>query len=106
MRLNRDEFVQPGAWGQPGPSAYEFMAGSDHMNQTGYAQGFDDAYAPNDSAWGYFKPTNVLAARSQGMSSCWNPTCDRVRTGAYWHSLSSNCHTSETGSRCANWARG
>ena len=34
------------------------------MDQAGYAQGSDDNYAPDDSAWGYSPPTNVRAARS------------------------------------------
>ena len=46
------------------------MAGPDYMGQSGYARGFDDTYAPDDLARGYFSPINVLAVRSQGMSTC------------------------------------
>ena len=83
----RDELVQPGAWGQSGPSAYECMARSDHMGQTDYARAFGDTCAPDDSTWGYFPPTSMLAVRSQGIPSCWNPACDRVHTGTYWYAL-------------------
>ena len=38
------------------------MAGPDRMGQFGYVRGFDDAYAPEDSTWGYFLPITVLAA--------------------------------------------
>ena len=34
----RDELVQAGAWGQSDLPAYEYMAESDYMGQTGYAQ--------------------------------------------------------------------
>ena len=95
-----NELAQPGAWGQSDPPAYERIAGTDYMGQDGYAQGFDDTCAPNYSAWGFFSPANVLAARSQDMSSCWNPECGRVHTRTYWHALLSNFHTSVTGS-CA-----
>ena len=56
------------------------MTGSDHMGRAVHAQAFDDNYAPNDSAYGYFPAGNVLAARSQGLSSCWNPACGRVHS--------------------------
>ena len=57
-----DELAQPGAWSQPDPPGYNDMAGPDCMGQSGYIRGFDDAYAPEDSTWGYILPINVLAA--------------------------------------------
>ena len=75
--------------------------GPDYIGHSGYALSFDGAYTPDESAWSYFPPTNVLAARSQGMSSCWNPICGRVHTGSYWYALCSIYHTFETSScRC------
>ena len=60
------------------------MAGSDHIGQAGYTQAFDDTYAPDDSTCDYFPPTNVLAVRGQGMSSCLDPACDRaLRASVY-----------------------
>ena len=37
---------------------------TDYMGHSGYALSFDGAYTSDDSAWGYFPPTNALAARS------------------------------------------
>ena len=68
------------------------------MGQAGYAQAFGDTYAPDDSAREYLPPSNVLAARSQGMSSCWNPACDHVLTGTCWYARCRNCQTFEPGS--------
>ena len=52
---------------QPDSLSYGEMAGSECPGHSG----FDGAsWPPDDSAWGYFPPVNVLAARGQGMSSC------------------------------------
>ena len=98
------------------------LGGSDDA-ETDYVghSGFGSAFSLDDSAWGYFPPSNVHAARSRGMSNCWNPNCNRVHNGTYWYALCSDCWTFETGSsrfkkfnmtpapsapRCANWPRG
>ena len=94
----RDELVHADAWGQSDQLAHKFMAGSDYMGQTGYAQASDDTCAYDNYAWGYYPPSNVLAAKSQGMSSCWNPACDRVHTGIYLQAPCGNCQTFEPGS--------
>ena len=40
------------------------------MGHSGYPPGFDGAYPPDYSTWGYFPPANVLVARYQGVSIC------------------------------------
>ena len=53
------------------------------MSQASYAKAFDTygIYAPDDAAWNYFPATDLPTARSQSMSSCCIPVCDRVHTG-------------------------
>ena len=81
------------------------MVGPDYMSPTGHAQGSDDACDFDDSAWGYYPPSHVLAARTQGMSSCRSPACDRVHTGTYWYANCNNCSTFEPGSSKYNFCQ-
>ena len=57
-------------------------SGDAETNCMGHS-GFDSAFSLDDSTRGYFPPNDVLAARSQGISSCWNPNCNRMYNGAY-----------------------